>query len=213
MLVSVKKKIDSSVASYIEVDTSLKSLTLTQPEREEPEEKINKKEPLPEPQPEPPQPEPQPKPQPPTPSIFNLQDALQGVKKREVKGDEGIERRIDPSTESKIESARGEILNYLRGSRPRFVPLFEQMTLSQNSLSIETPTEDLRIEVLRNETEVISKVAQIAGVEGYIELVVRVNERLQPKRRLVKVEDRIAHFTKLNPAVVEMTEVLDLQVD
>ncbi|MFI3259036.1 MAG: DNA polymerase III subunit gamma/tau, partial [Rikenellaceae bacterium] len=71
---------------------------------------------------------------------------------------------------------------------------------------------ELRDEVRRNEIELMSYIVEMAGVDGYVELDVRVNERVEIKR-LIKIEDKILHFSKLNTVIVELTEALDLQVE
>ncbi len=154
------------------------------------------------------------------PSVFSLQGALQGGIKgesREQEGEQGEQgsgaRRIDQAAVEKITAAKGEIITFLSSSRPRFVPLFEAMELTAEAIKIEVPTPELREELLRSEIEVMSRVVEIAKIDGYMELRVEVNEELQIVRRPIKIEDRIAHFTALNPTIVELTERLDLQVE
>ncbi|MFR9659665.1 MAG: DNA polymerase III subunit gamma/tau [Rikenellaceae bacterium] len=121
-------------------------------------------------------------------------------------------RREDPKAEEKLKGSSAKIVEYISNSRPRFRPQFELMVVEGSKIKIEVPTEELRDEVRRNEIELMSYIVEMAGVDGYVELDVRVNERVEIKR-LIKIEDKILHFSKLNTVIVELTEALDLQVE
>ncbi len=152
------------------------------------------------------------KPKRPTP-LFSLQSELKASSSEEEKGEiESGKRREDPEAERKIREAQGSIIGYMTTARPRFKPLFESMVVEGSTIRIESPTAELELEIRRNETELMGNIVEIAGVDGYIALSVTVNEQMRVKRP-IKLEDRILHFRELNPAIVEFTEALDLQVD
>ena len=113
--------------------------------------------------------------------------------------------RIDPDCAEKLEHARGRILNLIKEKRPRFVPAFELMTFRDNTISVSVPTTELREEILRSKTGMLMRIAELAGIEGMIELEVTVNEEIRAARP-IKLEDRVRYITELRKA-------LDLEVE
>ena len=118
----------------------------------------------------------------------------------------------DPQAQQKLEGARERILALLQRHRPRFVPAFEPMEISGNTLSITVPTEELRDEILRSEQAMLARIAQLAGVEGSVALRIEVKEEAGAVRP-IKLEDRIRHMTERNPLLVELRKALDLEVE
>lgn len=120
--------------------------------------------------------------------------------------------RIDPDCAEKLEHARSRILNLIKEKRPRFVPAFELMTFRDNTISVSVPTTELREEILRSKTGMLMRIAELAGIEGMIELEVTVNEEIRAARP-IKLEDRVRYITEKNPLVAELRKVLDLEVE
>ena len=120
--------------------------------------------------------------------------------------------RIDPDCAEKLEHARGRILNLIKAKRPRFVPAFELMTFRDNTISVSVPTTELREEILRSKTGMLMRIAELAGIEGMIELEVTVNEEIRAARP-IKLEDRVRYITEKNPLVAELRKALDLEVE
>ena len=120
--------------------------------------------------------------------------------------------RIDPDCAEKLEHARGRILNLIKEKRPRFVPAFELMTFRDNTISVSVPTTELRVEILRSKTGMLMRIAELAGIEGMIELEVTVNEEIRAARP-IKLEDRVRYITEKNPLVAELRKALDLEVE
>ena len=120
--------------------------------------------------------------------------------------------RIDPDCAEKLEHARGRILNLIKEKRPRFVPAFELMTFRDNTISVSVPTTELREEILRSKTGMLMRIAELAGIEGMIELEVMVNEEIRAARP-IKLEDRVRYITEKNPLVAELRKALDLEVE
>jgi len=119
---------------------------------------------------------------------------------------------IDPECAEKLEHARGRILNLIKEKRPRFVPAFELMTFRDNTISVSVPTTELREEILRSKTGMLMRIAELAGIEGMIELEVTVNEEIRAARP-IKLEDRVRYITEKNPLVAELRKALDLEVE
>ena len=120
--------------------------------------------------------------------------------------------RIYPDCAEKLEHARGRILNLIKEKRPRFVPAFELMTFRDNTISVSVPTTELREEILRSKTGMLMRIAELAGIEGMIELEVTVNEEIRAARP-IKLEDRVRYITEKNPLVAELRKALDLEVE
>ena len=120
--------------------------------------------------------------------------------------------RIDPDCAEKLEHARGRILNLIKEKRPRFVPAFELMTFRDNTISVSVPTTELREEILRSKTGMLMRIAELAGIEGMIELEVTVNKEIRAARP-IKLEDRVRYITEKNPLVAELRKALDLEVE
>lgn len=147
-------------------------------------------------------------------SIFNLQSELmQGTKQQKEDEEQTVARRVDPNTESKLVAAKEGIIEFVASTRPRFKPFFEVMKFSSTSIEVVVPTQELEQEIRRNETELMSHIVELAHIDGFVELRVEVNEDEVRVKRPIKLEDRIVHFTNLNPKIIELTEALDLQVE
>ena len=119
---------------------------------------------------------------------------------------------VDPECAEKLEHARSRILNLIKEKRPRFVPAFELMTFRDNTISVSVPTSELREEILRSKTGMLMRIAELAGIEGMIELEVIVNEEIRAVRP-IKLEDRVRYITEKNPLVAELRKALDLEVE
>ena len=119
---------------------------------------------------------------------------------------------IDPASAEKLEAARDRILQLIRERRPRFVAAFELMTVRGNTLSVSVPTTELRDEILRSRTAMLTRIARLVGIEGALELEVTVNEQVRATRP-IRLEDRVKYLTEKNPLVAELRKALDLEVE
>ena len=119
---------------------------------------------------------------------------------------------IDPASAEKLEAARDRILQLIRERRPRFVAAFELMTVRSSTLSVSVPTTELRDEILRSRTAMLTRIARLAGIEGALELEVTVNEQVRATRP-IRLEDRVKYLTEKNPLVAELRKALDLEVE
>jgi len=123
-----------------------------------------------------------------------------------------VEPEIDPDCAAKMEQARPKLMQLVRERRPRFVQVFERMELRDNVIAISVPTTELRDEIQRMRTSMLSQFAQLAGVTGKIELEITVNERIRAARP-IKLEDRVKYITEKNPLVNELRKALDLEIE
>ncbi|MBP3482752.1 MAG: DNA polymerase III subunit gamma/tau [Alistipes sp.] len=130
----------------------------------------------------------------------------------EAKETTTIEKVIDPESAAKLENNRQHILNDINERRPRFIVAFETMRFENNIIRLSVPTEALRDEILRSTTEILMRIAEIAGIAGSLELDIAVREDRR-KMRPIKLEDRIRHIEQKNPLVLELKKALDLEVE
>lgn len=136
----------------------------------------------------------------------------EGASTADATSESATEPEIDPACAAKLEQARPQLMQLVRERRPRFVQVFEEMRLHDNAIAISVPTTELRDEIQRMRTSMLSQFAKIAGVNGKIELEITVNERIRAARP-IKLEDRVKHITEKNPLVNELRKALDLEVE
>ena len=136
----------------------------------------------------------------------------EGASTADATSESAAEPEIDPACAAKLEQARSQLMQLVRERRPRFVQVFEEMRLHDNAIAISVPTTELRDEILRMRTSMLSQFAKIAGVNGKIELEITVNEQIRAARP-IKLEDRVKHITEKNPLVNELRKALDLEIE
>lgn len=119
---------------------------------------------------------------------------------------------IDPESERKLREAKPQFVESLMERRRRFGVIFETMTIEANKISVTVPSQDLGDEIMRSQREWTAEIAEFAGVEGYIELSVVVNERVKAARPIT-LEDRLRHLSSKNDHLREMIERLQLDAE
>ena len=144
--------------------------------------------------------------------LLTADGALQTAQNPEPEAAQSADVTVDPACESKLEQARERILNLIRERRPRFVPAFEQMTFRGNTIAVSVPTAELREEILRNKTGMLMRIAELANIQGSMELEVTVNEEIRAARP-IKLEDRVKYMTDKNPLLTEFRKALDLEIE
>ena len=147
-------------------------------------------------------------------SITSLMDSAMEATlekpKEEVKQQEP--QAFDARSEQKILERRAAVLEAILRERPRFVVAFEKMKVAGHTITVEVPSQTLYEEIMRSKTEVLLTIARTAGVNGSLELEVKVNEQIKAARP-IKLEDRIKHMTEKNPAVLELKRLLDMEYE
>ncbi|MDE6865589.1 MAG: DNA polymerase III subunit gamma/tau, partial [Alistipes sp.] len=136
----------------------------------------------------------------------------EGASTADATSESATEPEIDPACAAKLEQARPQLMQLVRERRPRFVQVFEEMRLHDNAIAISVPTTELRDEILRMRTSMLSQFAKIAGVNGKIELEITVNEQIRAARP-IKLEDRVKHSTETNTLVNELLKALDSEIE
>ena len=123
-----------------------------------------------------------------------------------------VVQETDPQCSRKLTESRDKILALIRAKRPRFVPAFEQMTVRDNVIALSVPTAELREEILRNQTAMLMRIAELAGIAGRIDLEVTVNEQIKAARP-IKLEDKMKFLTEKNPLLTDLRKTLDLEME
>ena len=149
----------------------------------------------------------------PTSGNVSLQDLLGSKAQRGVEEETTThEELIDGLSEEKITVARDKILDTIKRRYPRHLSVFEGMRVERNIITISTPSADQGEEILRSKTTLGAEFAEVAGVNGVIDIKVKVNEQIRANRP-IKIEDRVRHLTAKNDKLVEMMERLKLDAE
>ena len=118
----------------------------------------------------------------------------------------------DPESDRKLEAVRPQILALIQQKRPRFVSAFEQMTFCDGVIDVAVPSSSLRDEILRSKTGMLLRIAELAGINGMLDLRITVNEEIRAARP-IKLEDRMKHLLDRNPQLAELRKALDLEAE
>lgn len=119
---------------------------------------------------------------------------------------------VDSRSEAKILDAKERIIADLEHNRPRFAGAFGEMRVTKNVISIEVPSQELYEDIMRSKSELLMSIIKEAGIEGYIELEVAVNEKIKVARPIT-IEDRLRHLAGKNQRLVEMIDKLGLDAE
>ena len=118
----------------------------------------------------------------------------------------------DPATELKVTTHREAVIAAILEERPRFVVAFEKMKVKDHTILLEVPSQTLYEEIMRSKTEILLQIVRTAGIEGSLEMDIKVNEEIKVARP-IKLEDRIRHMNEKNPHLAELKRVLDMEYE
>ena len=118
----------------------------------------------------------------------------------------------DPATELKVTTHREAVIAAILEERPRFVVAFEKMKVKDHTILLEVPSQTLYEEIMRSKTEILLQIVRTAGIEGSLEMEIKVNEEIKVARP-IKLEDRIRHMNEKNPHLAELKRVLDMEYE
>ena len=141
-----------------------------------------------------------------------LSEAYGSTTPEEPSAGSSLGQTIDPNSAKKLEAAQSHIIDEINSDRPRFIVAFETMRFDGHKILLTVPSESLRDEILHSSTEILLKIAEIAGVKGMLEFDITVKEE-ERQMRPIKLEDRMAHIEQKNPLYLELKKVLDLEVE
>ena len=118
----------------------------------------------------------------------------------------------DPQAEQKLTAARDAIFEDIRQRRPRFVAAFDNMSFSGPTIRLRVPSQALHDEIMRSKLEMLTRIAEIAGTDGALEMEIAVDEEIRAAKP-IKLEDRVKFITDKNPTVNELRKALDLEFE
>ena len=118
----------------------------------------------------------------------------------------------DPESDRKLEAAREQILALIRQKRPRFVAAFERMSFRDGVIAVAVPSAALRDEILRSKTGMLMRIAELAGINGMLDLEIEVDETIRAARP-IRLEDRMKFLLEKNPMLTELRKALDLEAE
>ncbi|MBO5656337.1 MAG: DNA polymerase III subunit gamma/tau [Rikenellaceae bacterium] len=147
-------------------------------------------------------------------SIMSLLSNKSGeTTEQDDKPEEVVDTRIDPEAEAKIKQAQAVFVEAMMAERQRIGVAFEDMAVSGNCVTITVGSDDLRQEILRSQYEILSLLAEKAGVIGAIELEVNVTADKPRAEILIKPEDKVHYLCEQNPGWLELRTALDLDIE
>ena len=120
--------------------------------------------------------------------------------------------QYDPATEHKISTMREQVIASILEERPRFVVAFEKMRIKDHTIYLEVPSQTLYEEIMRSKTEILLQIVRTAGVNGSLDMEIKVNEQIKASRP-IKLEDRIKHMNDKNPNLLELKKILDMEYE
>mgnify|MGYP003293302078 CR=1 FL=1 len=119
---------------------------------------------------------------------------------------------IDAASEEKILSCREKVVAAILEERPRFVVAFEKMKVAGHTITVEVPSQTLYEEIMRSKTEILLQIVRTAGINGSLEMEIKVNEQIRAARP-IKLEDRIKYMIERNPQLATLKSLLDMEYE
>ena len=116
---------------------------------------------------------------------------------------------VDPQSEAKLKAAKASYVKLLMATKPRYGVIFETMRVEANTVTVSVASKEIGDDLLRDSREWMGELAAHAGVDGFIELKVIVNEKVKTAKPIT-LEDRLKFLTNKNAALVTMIEELGL---
>ena len=120
--------------------------------------------------------------------------------------------KVDEHSEEKLNAAKSAIVNRMSELRPRFRTAFETVAFAGNTIHLTVPSQGLKEELHLARTEILDTVADVAKIEGALNLDIEVRE-VKVKLRPIKLEDRLQHIVSRTPKFEELKKALDLDVE
>ena len=132
--------------------------------------------------------------------------------KSEDAAESSAEAKTDPDSEQKLTAAHAAIYEDIRQRRPRFLAAFDSMTFAGATIRLRVPSQALHDEIMRSKLELLTRIAELAGVNGALTLEIAVDENIRAAKP-IKLEDRVKFITDKNPIVNELRKALDLEFE
>ena len=119
---------------------------------------------------------------------------------------------VDTQCEQKLHTARTELLEAIREMRPRFAAVFADMRFRENRVMISVPTGELKEEILRSRTELLTRMMEVADIQCPLALEITLNEQMRATLP-IRLEDRLAYLSERNEALLNFRKSLGLEAE
>lgn len=120
--------------------------------------------------------------------------------------------KVDEQSETKLNVAKTAIIDKMSALRPRFRTAFETVAFAGNTIRLTVPSQGLKDELHLARTEILDTIADIARIDGALNLDIEVRD-VAVKLRPIKLEDRLRHIESRTPKFEELKKALDLDVE
>jgi DNA polymerase-3 subunit gamma/tau len=123
-----------------------------------------------------------------------------------------IKRDIDPDSEAKLMAVKAEFVKRLMNGRPRLGIVFDTMKAEGNVMVLTVASKGAEEEVLLKKMELQNEIAQLAGIEGALDIRVIVNEQIRVARPIT-LEDRLKYLMGKNERLRDAIEAFSLEAE
>ena len=123
-----------------------------------------------------------------------------------------VRKEIDPASEQKIMAIKERWVESLKQSRPRQGVVFDTMTVEGNTVVVTVASKASEDEIVRQKIELLNEIAEVAGINGALEMRIILNEQIRVARPIT-LEDRLKHMVGKNERLLHMIEHLELDAE
>ena len=123
-----------------------------------------------------------------------------------------VRKEVDPDSERKIMAIKARWVESLMQSRPRQGVVFDTMTVEGNTVVVTVASKSAEDEIVRQKIELLNEIAEVAGVNGALEMRLILNEQMRVARPIT-LEDRLKHLANKNERMLQMIEQLELDAE
>ncbi len=121
-------------------------------------------------------------------------------------------RDIDPDSEAKLMAVKAEFVKRLMNGRPRLGIAFDTMKAEGNIIVLTVASKGAEEEVLHKKTELQNEIAEMAGINGALDMRVIVNEQIRVARPIT-LEDRLKYLMGKNERLRDVIEAFSLEAE
>lgn len=120
--------------------------------------------------------------------------------------------KVDERIEEKLLAAKDKFIETLTKQRPRLGIAFSEMSIKGARIKITVPSDALKEEIIRNQTEVLMLMSEISTAEGRVELDIEVVEKLEGFAP-IKVDDKLKFLLEKNPLLGKLKKAIELDFE
>ena len=121
-------------------------------------------------------------------------------------------KSIDPDSEAKLMAVKERFVKLLMNGRPRLGIVFNTMRAEGNVIVVTVASQAAEEEVLRQKTELQNEIAELAGIDGALDMRVIVNEQIRVARPIT-LEDRLKYLVGKNEHMRDIIEAFNLEAE